>query len=225
MVSQTPHPPTRESRFCAACGHVAEDAAEGTLCLYCGNGLQLRGYCPICEERLNLSVGAVCPKHDVVLEPDEPGPPLDSPASSSISWVTVTSFPHTLAAEAARIRLEAEGIPTFIEGERMGSPAMYRVATNGVKLQVPKLLAHQARIILSQKWSLPDELGGSDDELEGLSDHADDDWDDGDGPEDDRPEPIPDAGATRLWLTEAALLLALLTPLIIWLIVRISARE
>jgi hypothetical protein len=225
MLPKTPLSPTLESRFCAACGQAADDAAEGTLCLYCGSSLQLRGYCPICERRLNLAVGAVCPKHDVVLEPDEPGPPVHTTSNSSISWVTVTSFPHTLAAEAARIRLEAEGIPTFVEGERMGSPAMYQVATNGVKLQVPKLLADQARIILSQKWSLPSEIVDTDDELDDVTKDLDTDIEEIESADDDWPEPPPEPGATRLWITEAAFILVLLTPLIMWLIVRLSNQE
>ncbi len=166
----------------------------------------------------------MCPKHDVVLEADEPGPPMLSSSNASISWVTITTFPHTLAAEAARIRLEAEGIPTFVEGERMGSPAMYQVATNGVKLQVPRLLASQARIILSQKWSLPNEVEDSQDGLDDLPGVPDSDWDDLDEPDDDEPDRLPEPGATRLWITEAVFLLVLLTPLIIWVLVRLSDR-
>jgi len=67
--------------------------------------------------------------------------------------VTVSQFSDSLAAEAPRIRLEAEGIPTFVEGERMGARSMYHVATGGVKLRVPDNLAADARIILSQTWS------------------------------------------------------------------------
>ena len=74
---------------------------------------------------------------------------------TSISWVTVTVFPNSLAAAVPRTRLEAEGIPTFLDGERMGSLGMYDVATRGVKLQVPANRAAEARIILSQSWSLP----------------------------------------------------------------------
>ena len=69
--------------------------------------------------------------------------------------MTVRVFPDSLAAAIPRSRLEAEGIRTFLEGERMGSPAMYRVATGGVKLQVPAHQTAEARIILSQSWSLP----------------------------------------------------------------------
>jgi hypothetical protein len=76
---------------------------------------------------------------------------------AAISWVTLKRFPDSLAATGARIRLDAEGIPTFIEGERMGAPAMYRVATGGVKLQVPAEFVADARVILSQDWSWPDD--------------------------------------------------------------------
>jgi hypothetical protein len=37
----------------------------------------------------------------------------------------------------------------------MGSAGMYPAATAGVKLQVPAEHAAQARIVLSQNWSLP----------------------------------------------------------------------
>jgi hypothetical protein len=211
MVPKTPIPPTLESRFCAACGQVAEDAPEGTLCLYCGNSLQLRGYCPICERRLNLAVGAMCPKHEVVLEPDEPGPKTRSVAVKAFSWVTVRRFPHSLAAEAARIRLEAEGIPTFVEGERMGSPAMYQVATNGVKLQVPAELVDEARVILAQSWSLPS--GDAD---------VEDDLDDFDDLENVTEDALPEPSSTRLLIAEALFILILITPLIVWLIVKLS---
>ena len=51
-------------------------------------------------------------------------------------------------------------------GERMGSAGMYRQATGGVKLQVPADRAGEARVILSQTWSLPvDEKSDFDDLL------------------------------------------------------------
>ncbi len=47
----------------------------------------------------------------------------------------------------------------------MGAPAMYRVATGGVELQVPADQAAEARIILSQNWSLPSDEKADFDEL------------------------------------------------------------
>ena len=109
----------------------------------------------MCEDRWRLAVGAACPKHDVPLEAG-PEPSLSThDRHEAISWLTVKVFPNSLAAAVPRSRLEAEGIPTFLEGERMGSPGMYGAATVGVKLQVPAERADEARIILSQNWSLP----------------------------------------------------------------------
>ena len=82
------------------------------------------------------------------------------------SWVTLTVFPNALDAAMPRTRLEAEGIPTFLDGERMGTLGMYAVATRGVKLQVPANRVADARIILSQSWSLPaDEIADFEDLL------------------------------------------------------------
>jgi hypothetical protein len=65
----------------------------------------------------------------------------------------VGRFVDALACQPPRIRLEAEGIPTMIDGERMGDRSMYQVATGGVRLRVPEEFAGDARIILSQTWS------------------------------------------------------------------------
>jgi hypothetical protein len=78
---------------------------------------------------------------------------LRHPLGWPLRWVTVGQFTDSQAAEIPRIRLEAEGIPTFVEGERMGSRSMYHVATGGARLAVPDTLADEARIILSQTWS------------------------------------------------------------------------
>src|SRR5690606_13031314 len=84
-------------------------------------------------------------------------------------WITVGRFGHPMQAEAPRLRLEAEGIPTFVDGARMGDHSIYQVATGGVQLQVPRPLVHEARVLLSQSWAtiIPDD----DDDL-------DDAWDD-----------------------------------------------
>jgi hypothetical protein len=193
-------------RFCRTCGRQAEDRPEQTLCDRCGETLELQGYCDICESRVRLSVGMMCPKHDVVLVSDEPTSATRSLADRPISWVTVTRFPHSLAVAAARIRLEAEGIPTFVEGERMGSPSMYRVATGGVKLQVPADLVDEARIILSQSWSLEIDDADLDDDFGDV----DEDW----------AATAAEPGAVHLWVTEAILILVLASPLIIWVLGR-----
>ena len=156
----------------------------------------------------------MCPKHDVVLESDESGRALHTSSGNPVSWVTVTRFPHSLAAEAARIRLEAEGIPTFVEGERMGSPAMYQVATNGVKLQVPTELVDDARVILTQSWSIPGDDADAEDDLDEFDQ-------DETAPEDS----LPEASSTRLFIAEAVFVLVLITPLIVWLIIRLSGSR
>jgi hypothetical protein len=184
-------------RFCPDCGRAADESAQGPLCERCGATLAIQGYCPICESRVRRRVGELCRKHDVPLldvEIEErPRLPLDAP----ISWVTVKRFPDSLAVAAARIRLDAEGIPTFVEGERMGAPTMYRVATGGVKLQVPTEYVGEARVILSQEWSLPDEdLGLKDDEPEDFA------------------EPSHEVDSPRAFLIEVLVVLALAIPLI-----------
>jgi hypothetical protein len=192
-------------RFCPDCGQ-ARVSTDGDLCGRCGATVLVQGYCPICESRLRLPVGATCPKHDVkLLSDDAESRPLLAD-DASIAWITVKRFPDSLTVAAARIRLEAEGIPTFVEGERMGAPSMYRVATGGVKLQVPAELTAEARIILDQDWSWPD------DEL---------DLDDGPGQEDDPglEERVHFPDSPRAFLIELIVVLALAIPMIAWLIV------
>ncbi len=97
-------------------------------------------------------MGVPCPKHDLELDAlGPPRPPLEG-VDGSQRWVTVADLADTVSIEPARIRLEAEGIPTFVDGERMGSRSMYQVATGGIRLKVPEHLAADARIILSQTW-------------------------------------------------------------------------
>lgn len=154
-------------RFCPRCLRAEEVEAHTTLCEKCGESLRDRGYCPICESYLNQAVGTLCAKHDVPLEeaPTDPDPS----EFASRNWVTLETYSSRSAAEGLRIRLEAEGIPTFLDGERMGSAAMYQVATGGVKLQVPEDSLDEARILVSQTWSSPihdpDDLDDAWDEL------------------------------------------------------------
>jgi hypothetical protein len=142
-------------RICMNCMRVIHDDFGGTLCPDCGATTYPQGYCPVCEDFVRLPVAKLCPKHDVELEDGIPSSIHSMAPGEPIDWVTVGVLPDSLAAAAPRIRLEAEGIHTFLEGERMGSAGMYRQATGGVKLQVPAHQAGEARIILSQIWSLP----------------------------------------------------------------------
>jgi hypothetical protein len=184
-------------RFCPACGRAAGESAEGALCERCGSTLAIQGYCPICESRVRRRAGELCPKHDVPLLEVEVEERPRLPDGAPISWVTVRRFPDSLAVSPARIRLEAEGIPTFVEGERMGAPTMYRVATGGVKLQVPAEYVAEARVILSQEWSLPEEDLGLEDEEP-----------------DDIAEPSHEVESPRAFLIEVLVVLALAIPLI-----------
>jgi hypothetical protein len=155
-----------------------------------------QGYCAVCEAYWALAPGTPCPKHEVALESKAPGPAEVFSPGNDQAWVTVGSFADPLRAEAPRIRLESEGIPTFLEGERMGSPSMYQVATGGVKLQVPESLVADARILLAQSW------------LPAVGDDLDDAWDD----------LAPDASATWRDLSRFFVLLALFLPLLLSLL-------
>ncbi len=105
-----------------------------------------------------------CPKHEVELA-DRPSDPAFAASGSPL--VTVATFGIPGDAQGPRLRLEAEGIPAFLQGQRMG--AIYQVATGGVKLQVPEEFAADARVLLSQSWSPPKDGGDDpDDPWEGL---------------------------------------------------------
>ena len=158
---------TEPPRYCPQCNRAAGSAQ--TLCSHCGERLLDQSYCPTCEHFWQRPAGSDCPKHDLPLEDQPPSSRADSLPLSDVRWVTVGIFADALKSEAPRIRLEAEGIPTFVEGERMGSHSMYHVAVGGVKLQVPEPLASEARILLSQTWSSVDTLENLDDAWDDLS--------------------------------------------------------
>jgi len=154
MNTRDANPSTRRTPvFCPGCRKAVRDAAPSGLCGRCGDRLVAQGYCPVCEDFWTLAPGSLCPKHEIALESSEPEAPEGDPADSSTSWVEVARYSDTLACQPPRIRLEAEGIPTMIDGERMGGKLMYHVATGGVRLRVPEKFAAEARIILSQTWS------------------------------------------------------------------------
>jgi hypothetical protein len=181
--------------YCLRCG--LEGPEGGRVCPDCGDPLFERGYCPVCEHAILLPVGATCPKHDVELT--EPPPPLHLiHGADAPRWVTIATFADSAEAEATRLRLEAEGIPTFVDGERMARNAIYSVATGGAKLQVPEPLAADARVLLAQSWSPPE--------------HHDDDLDDA------WEELAPEPGAKRRAVMKWVILFMLFSPLILTLI-------
>lgn len=146
-------------RYCPHCD--GEVPAEVALCPRCGERAQDQGVCAVCERAWHLPEGALCPKHDVPLlswtaHREATAPPEDIASG----WVTIARFRHTNAAEPPRIRLEAEGIPTFLDGARMGANAMHNPARGAVSLMVPRDLEADARVILDQSWApipLPDD--------------------------------------------------------------------
>jgi hypothetical protein len=152
-------------RFCPRCRASFADVSGPSACPSCGDALIPKGYCPVCEDYWLLPVETPCPKHDLPLDAMGPPRPLLDGEGKPVRWTTVAHYSDSQAADAPRIRLEAEGIPTFVEGERMGARAMYHVATGGVLLKVPDTMAVDARIILSQTWSVTaDQLGIEDDD-------------------------------------------------------------
>ena len=151
-------------RFCPGCGLDKFDDLEQSICPLCGDSLRAQGFCPVCEQHWSKEPGSPCPKHDIELESQkaaESRPVHDGPY---VPWVTVSVFSNAAAAAIVRGRLESEGIPTLLDGERMGTAGMHLAATRGVRLQVPQDKVGDARIILSQNWSLPaDESSDSED--------------------------------------------------------------
>ena len=186
-------------RYCPKC--QADGAGAGPLCAECGETLRRRGYCPTCEGFWKLDPGADCPKHDVELIAEAPPVAAFSPEERA-SLVTVATYSHPNQANAPRIRLEAEGIPTFLDGERIAGNTLYQIATNGVRLQVPATLASAARILIDQTWAPPPE---ADDDL-------DDAWDD----------LAPEPGARRRAIMKGAILLILFGPVVVTLVSTIS---
>ncbi|MFO0957658.1 MAG: hypothetical protein U0800_09365 [Isosphaeraceae bacterium] len=158
-----PRPLENPDPYCPRCGTTR--AGDSSLCPGCGESWTSPGYCSTCERYWSLPEGVECPKHGLPLD----ACPQDEasagwPADVPLDWVTVETYPHPYAAQAARIRLDAEGIPTFLEGARMGENTLYQNATGGVKLQVPRALQSDARILLSQSWAAPTEIDEAEDE-------------------------------------------------------------
>ena len=149
-------------RFCPGCCKPSLAADADRPCPECGERPSPQGYCPVCDAYWLAPPGSECPKHDLPLEACRPPAEPALPPGAAADWVTVARFATAVAAEARRIRLEAEGIPTHLDGQRMGDLSLYQVATGGVRLQVPRSLAQDARILLDQTWSPPAADDGDD---------------------------------------------------------------
>jgi hypothetical protein len=203
--SATPEQVSGPPQFCPRCQKPGP--ASGRLCAECGESLVDQGFCHVCERYWRLTPGEPCPKHEIPLEADHPLPHPALEAGAPVDWVTVARFDHPSRAMAPRLRLESEGIPTFLDGERMGTETAYNVATGGVKLQVPRGLLADARILLDQVWSLPEEDEDLDDAYEDLA-----------------PEP----GARRRAWMRGMIVLILFFPLVYalaaWLLQRLTGR-
>ncbi|HWE40482.1 MAG TPA: zinc ribbon domain-containing protein [Isosphaeraceae bacterium] len=185
--------PATESRprFCPHCRRPGR--VDAALCDECGATLADRGYCSICERHWLLRAGDPCPKHDLPLD-DTPREPDDPPVVAS-DWVTVGTYPHPLAAEVARLRLEAEGIPTFLDGVRITESLLYAATFGGVKLQVPRNVLPDARVLLNQSWAPPKEP---------IADELEDAWE----------ELAPEPGRRRRAVMRGIIVFFLLQPLV-----------
>jgi hypothetical protein len=149
--------PVIQPRYCPGCGIEAPLDLVGSLCPECGEAVIPQGYCPVCEDYWRLTVGAQCPKHEVPLEAPPAALSESIESRQPVTWVSVGVFPNAVEASVPRGRLEAEGIRTFLERERAGSLGVwaYGAPRGGVELQVPADRVAEARVILSQDWSLP----------------------------------------------------------------------
>jgi hypothetical protein len=159
-AKEWPLPPS----YCPKCCRLRE--RDQGLCPECGESLGPSGFCPICEGFVLGPPGSDCPKHDVELLDRPEGLEFDGTSSR---LVTIASYGVTSGALGPKLRLEAEGIPTFLLGARMGENSIYQVATGGVKLQVPEEFAADARILLAQSWSTSLDGDDPDDPWEGLA--------------------------------------------------------
>lgn len=148
--------------FCPQCGKDGPGASR--LCADCGAKLVLKGFCTVCECHWAMPPGSKCPKHEVELISEAPSSALDQLPARGTKWVKVASYPHPYEAEAARLRLNAEGIPAMLDGQRMNLAYPSQLATGGTRLMVPEALEQDARVLLSQSWAAP--FGEEEDEPE-----------------------------------------------------------
>jgi hypothetical protein len=187
-------------RFCPDCARPA--GPHDRLCRYCGSRCEPQGYCGVCEAFWPQPVGSRCPKHDLPLEPGSLPRPDLRPAGGRPDWRTVARYASAAQAQGPRLRLEAEGIPTFLDGLRMATALLGHPVVGGVKLQVPADLVDEARILLDQTWDVPP-----------APDDLEDAWD----------ELAPEPGARRRAVMRWAIILMLALPLLPFLVELVAA--
>lgn len=177
-------------RFCPHCAREVPPYEE--LCRYCGDRTEPQGFCGVCESYALARIGVPCPKHELPLEEGPGQPPVSAAGGAPIDWKTLARFDSLTEAEGPRLRLESEGIPTFLDGVRMAAGVMNPPAIGGIKLQVPAALADDARVLLDQSWDVP-------------ADDLDDAWE----------ELGPEPGARRRAIMKWAIVVILALPLLV----------
>jgi len=71
-----------------------------------------------------------------------------------VELTTVATFDNMPAAHIAKGRLEAEGIPCWLQDENLvQTDWLYNIAVGGIKLQVETRYAERARVILDTDYS------------------------------------------------------------------------
>ncbi len=83
---------------------------------------------------------------------DHDGGDEDSSDGANVRWVTIATFFVPAMAHLARLKLESEDIPCFINDEHITAMAWhYALATGGVKLKVPETEVGRAEASLAER--------------------------------------------------------------------------
>jgi hypothetical protein len=84
--------------------------------------------------------------------------PLNYGHESPRKWVTVASFSHAAMANVAKLQLDAEDIPNYIDNEHSATMLWYiQPAVGGVRIKVPEEFEEQAREVLRDEDPDPEE--------------------------------------------------------------------
>lgn len=184
-----------EPFYCPRCGNQKNETTSDGLCELCGERLARQSFCPVCERFWCEPPGTPCPKHEIPLEEFSEAEPAELMALASEGWETIARFDSVGLVHATRLRLEASGIPTFLDGERMGTISIYNIATGGIRLQVPRPLADEARRLLEQAHEPSNDFAELDEDLDDAFD-----------------ELAPEPGARRRATMRVLILLILVFP-------------